>query len=171
MEAYHDVATDIASRIVPLPGPREYSSHMTVSEIGGDETRRWFGPRREFLKFTGVNYSGWAGALWDPLFVAPESGVYRVRLLANARAEQGGDGRPLRLVFHAFDPTEVHLPKRFIRSRAARVGFVDVPAGEPDWITCEIAVEAGETFHVYCENRFPADQYANVPGQPKRRER
>ena len=78
MEAYHEVATMIADRMVPLPSSASYQSHMTVEEIGGDAGRRWFGPDNEYLKFTGLNYSGWVGALWDPLFLAPESGVYQV---------------------------------------------------------------------------------------------
>lgn len=162
MEAYHEVATLIADRMVPLPTSANYQSHMTVEEIGGDAGRRWFGPDNEYLMFTGLNYSGWVGALWDPLFIAPESGVYHVHLLANAQAEAGKDGRPFRLSFHAFDPTEEQLPKRYIRHRATLVGEVEVPAGKPQWITAEVRMEAGETFHVYCDNRLGSDEYTKV---------
>lgn len=162
MDAYHEVATLIADRVAPLPNPRTYRSKMAVHEIGGDATRRWFGPDEEYLKFTGLNYSGWVGALWDSLFVAPESGVYRVRMLANAQAETGADGKPFRLSFHAFDPTEEQLPKRYIRGRATPVGEVNVPAGSPTWITCDIRMEAGETFHLYCDNRLPEGEYTQV---------
>lgn len=154
LEGYHDVATDIAHRMVPLPGPKTYQSSYTVEQIGGDQGRRWFSKKKDCLKFTGVNNSGWAGALWDSIFIAPECGQYKVRLLANAQAKAGADGQPLRLTFHAFDPTEEQLPKRYLRNRATKVAQIDVPPGEPAWIECDVPLEAGETFHVYCENRF-----------------
>ena len=130
MEAYHETATDIADRIVPLSIKPTYNSSYTTTTIGGDGIRKWFGPmpRRpkktnkitqwvenpEFLMFTGFNNSGWVGALWDPLLKAPQSGVYRVRLRANAQAKTGADGKPLRLGFYAFDAnTAGALPKRF----------------------------------------------------------
>lgn len=160
MEAYHETATDIADRFVPLPNPPTYQSHLTAKTIGGDETRRWFGPNQEFLKFTGFNHSGWVGALWDSQFVAPASGVYRVQLLANAQAELGADGKPLRLSFYAFDPTEEQLPKRYRVDRATLVAEVEIPSGDPGWVKCELPLEAGETFHVYCANRLPNDAYS-----------
>ncbi|MEM7014294.1 MAG: DUF1587 domain-containing protein [Verrucomicrobiota bacterium] len=160
MEAYHETATDIADRFVPLGNPRTYSSDLTSATIGGDQTRRWFGPKNEYLKFTGFNHSGWVGALWDSMFVAPASGVYRVQLLANAQAETGADGKPLRLSFYAFDPKVEQLPKRFRLERATLVAEVDVPTGEPAWIQCDVPVEAGETFHIYCANRLPAAAYS-----------
>ena len=159
MEAYHDVATDIANRFVPLSNSPSYSSSLTVDTIGGDASRRWFGPKKSYLKFTGFNQSGWVGALWDSLFIAPASGVYRVKLLANAESEAGADGRPLRLSFYAFDPTEEQLVKRYRLERAALVAEVDVPPGEQAWIECDVPVEAGETFHVYCANRLPDEAY------------
>lgn len=160
MEAYHETATDIADRFVPLGDPRTYSSSLTTETIGGDQTRRWFGPNKEFIKFTGFNHSGWVGALWDSMFVAPVSGVYRVKLLANAQAESGADGKPLRLSFYAFDPTVEQLPKRYRLEWATLVAEVDVPAGEPTWIECDVPIEAGETFHIYCANRLPRDAYS-----------
>lgn len=159
MEAYHETATDIADRFVPLPNPPTYSSNLTTETIGGDQNRRWFGPKKEFIKFTGFNHSGWVGALWDSLFVAPSSGVYRVQLLANAQAEAGADGKPLRLGFYAFDPTGEQLPKRFRIDRATLVAEVEIPAGEPTWVECAVPVEAGETLHIYCTNRLPVDAY------------
>ena len=159
MEGYHDTATDIADRFTPLPGPPKYKSSLTVETIGGDASRRWFGPKKSFLQFTGFNHSGWVGGLWDSLFVAPASGVYRVKLLANAQAAAGADGRPLRLSFYAFDPTEEQLPKRFRVERAALVAEVEVPPGDPTWIECDVPVEAGETFHVYCANRLAGKEY------------
>ncbi|MEM8671893.1 MAG: DUF1592 domain-containing protein [Planctomycetota bacterium] len=161
MDAYHDVATVIADRVAPLPNPATYQSSLDTETIGGDATRRWFGPKnaKQYLKFTGFNQSGWVGALWDSGFVAPSSGVYRVKLLANAQAEVGADGKPLRLSFHAFDPTEEVLPKRFRIERASLVAEIDVPPGEPTWIQCDVPVEAGEAFHVYCTNRFSAGVY------------
>ena len=133
MEAYHETATDIADRLVPLPNPPRYQSELTTTTIGGDETRRWFDKAKTYLKFTGFNHSGWMGALWDSQFVAPASGVYRVKLLANAQAELGADSRPLRIAFYAFDPTEEQLPKRYRIDRATKVAEVDIPAGEPAW--------------------------------------
>ena len=163
MEAYHDVATDIANRFVPLPGGQRYESALSVEEIGGDATRRWFSPDREHLKFVGLNHSGWAGALWDALFIAPESGTYKVHLLARAQSETGADGQPLRLVFYAFDPTEEQLPKRYLRHRAAEAGAVAITQTEFQWSVCEIQVEAGETFHVYCDNRFAEGTFPELP--------
>ncbi len=158
MEAYHETATDIADRLVPLPNPPSYSSNLTAATMGGDQGRRWFGPKNEFLKFTGFNHSGWVGALWDSQFIAPVSGVYRVRLKSNAQAKLGADGKPLRLSFYAFDPTTEQLPKRYRIERASLVAEVNIPAGKPRWIECDVPVEAGETFHVYCANRIPADE-------------
>ena len=161
MEAYHDVATMIADRFAPLPNPPTYQTSLVTETIGGDATRRWFGPKKskDYLMFTGFNQSGWVGALWDSLFVAPSSGVYRVKLHANAQAETGADGKPLRLSFYAFDPTEEQLPKRYRIERAALVAEINVPAGQPAWIECDVPIEAGETFHIYCSNRFAEDEY------------
>ena len=163
MEAYYETATDIADRLVPISAPPRYQASYKVMEIGGDNTRRWFGPGKkgkEFLKFTGFNNSGWSGALWDSQFVAPACGVYKVRLLANAQSREGADGKPLRLAFYAFDIAEEQLPKRYRRDRAARVAEVEVPQGEPTWLECLVPVEKGETFHIYCENRFPPDRFS-----------
>ena len=159
MEAYHESATNIANRFVPLPNPPTYAAKYGVLTIGGDATRRWFGPKKAFLQFTGFNHSGWSGALWDSQFIAPACGVYRVRLRANAQGKTGADGKPLRLSFYAFDPTEEQLPKRYRRDRATRVAEIDIPDGPPQWIACDVPLEAGETFHIYCDNRFPVDHF------------
>ncbi|MEM9368400.1 MAG: DUF1587 domain-containing protein, partial [Planctomycetota bacterium] len=159
MESYHDMATEVADRFAPLPHPPSYRSSLVTDTIGGDSARRWFGPNNEFLKFTGFNHSGWVGGLWDSLLVAPASGVYRVSLLANAQAETGADGKPFRLSFHAFDPTEEQLPKRYRLERATRVAEVQVPSGDPYLAQCEVPIESGETFHVYCDNGFRVDDY------------
>jgi len=162
MEAYHESATNIADRFVPLPNPPTYEAKYSVGEIGADGVRGWFGGKgKEYLKFTGFNNSGWVGALWDPIFVAPASGVYRVRLLANAQAEKGADGKPLRLGFVVFDLKTVDLPKRFRLERATLVGEFEIPAGDPHWIDCDIPVESGETFHIYCMNRLAEGTYLN----------
>jgi hypothetical protein len=186
MEAYHETATGIADRLVPLSVEPRYKSDYTAETIGGDTSRRWYGsdkngkPQKNkkrkqtkkqeqnetqeqsnrYLKFTGFNQSGWSGALWDPLLVAPQSGVYRFRLLANAQANKGADGKPLRIGFYAFDPTRnVALTKRYPRERATRVAAVNLPTGKPRWIVCDVPLEAGETAHFYCENRFPEGHY------------
>jgi hypothetical protein len=159
IDAYHESATNIADRFVPLPRSISYTSDLTTETMGFDGVRGWFGPKKGVLKFTGFNMSGWVGALWDPLFVGPESGVYRVRLLVNAQAETGADGKPFRLSFHAFDPTESELPKRRRIEDTTLVAEVEIPAGEPTWIECDVPLEAGETFHLYCANRFLPDAF------------
>ncbi|WP_442508379.1 DUF1592 domain-containing protein [Novipirellula sp. SH528] len=158
IDAYHESATNIADRFVPLPRSISYTSDLTTETIGVDGVRGWRG-KKKVLKFTGFNMSGWVGALWDPLFVAPESGVYRVTLLANAQAETGADGKPFRLSFHAFDPTESELPKRRRIENTTLVAEVEVPTGEPTWIQCDVPMEAGETFHLYCVNRLSPDVF------------
>lgn len=172
MEAYHETATNIADRIVPLPGQSGYKSSYGVLDIGADTLRTWYGPRmkpgvffrkrkgpKDFLMFTGSNNSGWMGALWDPLFVAPVSGVYRVRLLSNAEDKVGADGKPLRLGFYTFDPSRGELPKRQRREWTTRVAELEVSSGQPTWLECRVPVEAGETFHIYCENRFSKGRF------------
>ena len=159
MEAYHEVASTIADRFVPLPNPPSYHSDLTAETIGGDKGRIWYGKNKEVIKFTGYNHSGWVGAIWNSLFVAPASGVYRFRLLANAQADTGADGKPLRLSFYAFDPTEEQLSKRYLLERAHLVAEIDIPAGEPTWLDCAVPVEAGETIHVYCANRLAVGSY------------
>lgn len=179
MAAYQETAITVADRVAPLPGGEVYEASYDVLEIGGDEIRTWYGPKleklkgqfwkrqknREFLMFTGFNNSGWTGALWDPLFLAPASGFYRLKLRANAQGDVGADGRPLRLSFHAFDPRQNQLPKRQRREWTRRVAELEVPVGEPAWIECLVPVEAGETFHIYCDNRFPNDKF---PGEDAR---
>ncbi|MBT3479856.1 MAG: DUF1592 domain-containing protein [Opitutales bacterium] len=174
LDAYHETATDIADRVAPLLNGSIYKAKYTTEAIGGDEIRTWYGPpmtdlngqfwkrykKKDYLMFTGSNNSGWMGAVWDPLLLAPRSGVYRVRLLANGQAEVGADGKPLRLGFYAFDPTNAgELPKRYRREWATRVAEVHVPDGNPTWVDCYVPLEAGETFHIYCENRYPEGRF------------
>ncbi len=172
MDGYHETATDIADRIVPLPGHSGYQSKYGVLEIGGDSMRKSYGPRlkpgvmfrkrtqpKEYLMFTGSNNSGWMGALWDPLFVAPVSGMYRIRLLSNAQDKAGADGKPLRLGFYTFDPGKSGHPKRKRRELTTRVAEIEVPKGEPQWLECLVPVEQGGAFHIYCENRFPKGKF------------
>ena len=155
LEANLDVATDIADRMVPLPDPRTMESTSDVTTIGVD--RRWFSEDKTYLRFTGVNIGGWSGAVWDATFVAHECGVYRVRLFARSSSEAalGADGKPFRLAFHVFDPTELQLPKRMLRVDAPRVAAVEVDRNEYAWLDVDVPLEAGETFHIYLENRFP----------------
>jgi hypothetical protein len=173
MEGYHETAIDVANRLAPLPDQAQYRSDYDVLEIGGDEIRKWYGPpikklsgqfwkrqkEKDYLMFTGLGNSGWIGALWDPLFVAPASGVYRVRLLVNAQAETGADGKPLRLGFYAFDPKGKNLPKRYRRAWATQVADLEVPVLKPTWIECLVPIEEGEVFHTYLENRFAPGKY------------
>ncbi len=154
LEANLDVATDIADRMVPLPNPRTIESKSDVTNIGVD--RRWRSDDRTYLKFTGVNIGGWSGAVWDATFLAHLSGVYRVRLFVRSETGEalGADGKPFRLAFHAFDPRELQLPKRMLRVEAPRVAEVEVDRNEFSWLDVDVPLEAGETFHLYLENRF-----------------
>lgn len=156
IDAYHESATNIADSFVPLPRSISYRSDLSNKTIELDRRRGRVG-KGGIIKFTGFNMSGWVGAVWDPLFVAPDSGVYRVKLLANAQAETGADGKPLRLSFYAFDPTESELPKRRRIENTTRVAEVEIPTGELAWIECDVPMAAGETFHLYCANRFSPD--------------
>ena len=49
--------------------------------------------------------------------------------------------------------------KRYRVERATFVAEVEVPAGEPHWIECDVPVEKGETFHLYCDNRLLPGHY------------
>ena len=104
LDAYLDVATDIADRMVPLPGAEQVTSKSDRPSIGQDPARTKFWLHKgddTGLYFTGINIAGWSGALWDKAFTAHASGVYRVRLKVSAEAETGADGKPLRLGFYA----------------------------------------------------------------------
>ena len=157
LDAFHDVAIDIADRMVPLPGVQQRHFEADRPSIGVDPSRTKFWVRQgddAGLHFTGINIAGWSGALWVKAFAAHASGVYRVRLKVSAEAETGADGKPLRLGFYAFNPTDYNLPKRALRIDLARVGFVDVANREPGFVETELLLEKGETVHFYCENRL-----------------
>ncbi len=157
LDAYHEVAVDIADRIVPLPGLPLVESLSVRTSVGQDpaRTKYWLRDGDESgLYFTGVNIAGWSGALWDRAFVAPASGVYRVRLLASAEASAGADGKPLQLGFYALNPADYDLPKRALRVDLPRVGSLEVENFEPEVLEAEVHLEAGENFQVYCENRL-----------------
>lgn len=157
LDAFQQVAIDLADRMVPLPGlqQRHYAADRTSVGIDPSRTKFWTREGDETgLYFTGVNIAGWSGALWNKAFAAHASGVYRVRLKVHAEGEAGADGRPLRLGFYAFNPADYDLPKRALRADLPRVGTVEVTSLESGLVDTEILLEKGETFHVYCENRL-----------------
>lgn len=157
LDAFHEVATDIADRMVPLPPAQQTVSVSERGSVGQDPSRANFWHREgdeTGLYFTGVNIAGWSGALWDKAFIAHASGVYRVRLVVSAEAPAGADGEPLRLGFYAFNPADYDLPKRALRADLPRVGGVDVTSAEPAAIDVDVPLEKGETFHLYCDNRL-----------------
>lgn len=161
LDAFHDVATDIADRMVPLPTVQERVWVSERGSVGQDPSRTKFWIRDgddKGLYFTGINIAGWSGALWDKAFIAHASGTYRVRLRVSTEAATGADGKPLRLGFYAFNPGDYDLPKRALRVDLPRVGGVDVANSEPASIDVDVRLEKGETFHLYCENRL-AKQY------------
>lgn len=147
-----EFATDIADRMVPSPAVQT-TYVMTASQwdLGKMGWRLDGGG----YKFTGVNVAGWGGAVRDHNFRAPASGVYRVDLRVRAEAAKGIDGRPLRLGFYALVPSEYEFPERALRAGLPRVGAAEVSSPEYIDVTCEIELEAGESFHLYCENRLP----------------
>lgn len=157
LDAYQEVAIDIADRMVPLPSVQQRTYTADRAGIGIDPSRTKFWLREgdeTGLYFTGINIAGWSGALWNKAFVAHESGVYRVRLKVSAEAAAGADGKPLRLGFYAFNPVDYNLPKRALRVDLPRVGEVEVTNSEPAHVDAELTLERGETFHFYCENRL-----------------
>ena len=157
LDAYLQVATDIADRMVPLPDVRRIRSESARGSIGQDPARTPFWTREgdaSGLYFTGVNIAGWSGALWDKAFAAHESGIYRVRLKVSAEAERGADGRPLRLGFYALNFSDYNLPKRAGRADLPLVASLEVANGEPQFLEVDVPLEKGENFHLYCENRL-----------------
>ena len=156
-DAYLQVATDIADRMVPLPNPLQMRTESDRVSIGQDPSRTHFWTRDgddTGLYFTGINIAAWSGALWDKAFVAPESGVYRVRMKVSAEAEQGADRKPLRLGFYALNFGDFDLPKRANRVDLPRVASLDVTNREPQFLEIDLPLEKGERFHLYCENRL-----------------
>ena len=169
LDAYQEVAIDIADRMVPLPSvqQRTYTADRTGIGIDPGRTKFWLREGDETgLYFTGINIAGWSGALWNKAFVAQDSGVYRVRLKVSAEAAAGADGKPLRLGFYAFNPVDYNLPKRALRVDLPRVGGVEVTNSEPANVDAELTLERGETFHFYCENRLAKEYPPALLRQP-----
>ena len=157
LDAYHEVAIDVADRLVPLPGLPVVRSTAVRASVGQDPSRTKFWTREgddAGLHFTGINIAGWSGALWDRAFKAPASGTYRVRLKVSAEAAAGADGKPLRLGFYALNQADYDLPKRALRVDLARVGSLEVNSPEPTFLETDVLLEKGENFHIYCENRL-----------------
>ena len=157
LDAYQEVAIDIADRMVPLPGLPLVKSASVRASIGQDpsRTKYWLREGDETgLYFTGVNIAGWSGALWDRAYIAPASGIYQVRLKVSAEADAGADGMPLRLGFYALNPGDYDLPKRALRVDLPRVGGLSVTNPEPKFLDTEVHLEKGENFQIYCENRL-----------------
>ena len=157
LDAYQEVAIDIADRLVPLPGLPAVRSATVRASVGVDPGRVKYWTRNgdgTGLYFTGLNIAGWSGALWDKAFAAPASGVYRIRLQVSAEADAGADGKPLRLGFYALNTSDYDLPKRALRVDLPRVASLEVTNREPRMLVAEVPLEKGETFHVYCENRL-----------------
>ena len=170
LDAFQEVAIDIADRLVPLPYRSEWTSAAARGTVGQDPARTKYWTREgdeRGLYFTGVNIAGWSGALWDRAFAAPASGVYRVRLKVSAEAASGADGKPLRLGFYAVNPSDYDLPKRALRADLPLVGSVEVTSESPSWIEADVLLERGESFHIYCENRLTKqypDALVRTPG-------
>ena len=157
LDAYHEVAIDIADRLVPLPGLPLVESESFRANVGVDPARTKFWTREgdeSGLYFTGINIAGWSGAVWDKAFSAPASGVYRIRLKVSAGSEVGADGKPLRLGFYALNTADFDLPKRALRVDLPRVGSLEVTNRVPAFLETEVLLEQGESFQVYCENRL-----------------
>ena len=169
LDAYQQVAIDIADRMVPLPGMPVAKFASVRASIGQDPSRTKFFLRdgdETGLYFTGVNIAGWSGALWDRAFIAQASGVYRVRIKASAEAEAGADGKPLRLGFYALNPSDYNLPKRALRVDLPRVGELIVSNREPETLETEVHLERGENFQFYCENRLSKQYPAALIRRP-----
>ena len=157
LDAYQEVAIDIADRLVPLPGLPLVESASFRANVGVDPARTKFWTREgdeSGLYFTGINIAGWSGAVWDKAFSAPSSGVYRIRLKVSAGSEVGADGKPLRLGFYALNTADYDLPKRALRVDLPRVGSLEVTNRVPAFLETEVLLEQGESFQVYCENRL-----------------
>ncbi len=169
LDAYLQVATDIADRMVPLPDVRRVRSESAHGSIGQDPARTHFWTREgdnAGLYFTGINIAGWSGALWDRAFTAHESGVYSVRLKVSAEAGRGSDGRPLRLGFYALNFSDYDLPKRANRVDLPLVASLEVVNSEPQFLQVDVPLEKGENFHFYCENRLKKQYPSELRRRP-----
>lgn len=161
LDGYFDMATEVANRLVQLPSMPHRRFEADAAIMGADPTRKW--TREEDpagIYFSGVNSSAWAaGGFWIPGFTAHRAGVYRVSARANAEAAAGADGKPLRLVFYASDPTLYEIPRRALTVDLPKVCSVDVTSLEPDVVRCDVPLEQGEMFFVFCENRFKQGKF------------
>ena len=157
LDGYLTVATDIADRMVPLPGAEQISTTANRVNIGQDPSREQYWTRPDDptgIYLNGLNIAAWSGGFWDKAFVAPVSGRYQVRMKVSAEAQKGTDGNPLRLGFYAINFADFLLPKRALRRDLTLAGSLEVTNPEPTWLETEIELEAGEKFHFYCENRL-----------------
>jgi mono/diheme cytochrome c family protein len=156
VHAAMELADDVAARMVFVPGPQVTSESDVAA--WSQEAPMWAkGGDRTAMSFSGVNNAAWGGAVWDRAFIAPASGTYLVRVAASAEGEAGADGKPLRLGFYALLPGDYYMPESANRVDLPRVGALDIPASPgPQELSCNVELEQGESFHVYCENRLPA---------------
>lgn len=145
-----EFAADVANRMVP---PMVQTTHGTRANAWNFGKMGWKLLDGSY-KFTGVNVAAWSGAIRDHGFIAPASGVYRIALRVRADGPVGHDGQALRLGFYALVPGAHAFPERSLRASLARVGSVEVSNLDYATVICEIELEAGESFHVYCENRL-----------------
>ena len=155
--AYLEVASDITSRVVPLPDQRRIKTCKNSQK--NSEKPASQPDDAPLFSFSGVNISGQGGGYWDSIFRAPACGVYRVQIRAKAEGDVGADGRPLRLGFYALDPTRFYIPMRALRAELPNVGELVVSNLELETIECEISLEQGEAFQVFCDNRFPVGKF------------
>ena len=146
-------ASEVADRIVPLPPPEARRVALASEDWGKGLTRR--SDPGAFV-FPGINVSERTGGLSGKGFVAPVPGVYAVHVTGNAEALAGVDGRPLRLSFFAIDRKRYVHPNREDRRKLVRLAEVEVPHTEVQEVVCEIELEQGESFQIYCENRVRA---------------
>jgi hypothetical protein len=145
-------AAEVADRVVPLPAPAPTRVRLARADWGQGTLRR-HDPKAFY--FPGINLSERTGGLSGRGFVAPVPGVYAVHLLGNAEAPTGFDGEPLRLGFYAIDRSRYLYPNREDRRKLLHLGELAVPNLGPEELVCEIALERGESFQIYCENRVP----------------
>jgi hypothetical protein len=154
MDAYLETATLAAHEIVPLPELKQVKAGIESKTIGVDEARKWTREGDDAVFMTGSNMSPWSGGIWIPNFTAPIAGMYRVRILANAEAKQGADGKPLRFSFHTSKPSDYPIFRRALNSVHPEVASVEVTHLQPDWVECLVPAEKGEAIYAFCKNRF-----------------
>lgn len=154
LDSYLESATMVADLVVPLPNPARMMSRVDAADIGVDQSQKWTKEGDPAVYLTGTNTSAWSGGVWVPNTPAPTPGMYRVRLLVNAEAETGADGKPLRFSFHPSNPADYEIPRRALNAKHPSVASVEVPNIETGWVECILPVEMGEVIYAFCENRF-----------------